>query len=179
MTGTQETDVVVVEQAHVGNAPREHRRALDAHAECESRVAPGVDASVAQHLGMDHPAPEQLEPAAVFADAAAGAVTDDALQLELERRLGEREVVGTPLQRRAGAEERPREVLEAALEIAHGDALVDAESLDLVEHRHMGRVVVAPIRLPRAITRCGAPRISMLRICTGDVWVRSSRQSSM
>ena len=145
----QEADVVVVEQAHVRNAPGEHGRTLDAHAEREARVALRVDAAVAQHVGVDHAAAQQLEPSAVLADAAAGAVADDAGELELERRLGEGEVVGAPLQRRVRTEERSREEFEGALEIAHRDPLVDAESLDLVEHRHVGRVVIAPIRLAR------------------------------
>ena len=145
--GDQETDVVVVEQAHVGDAPRQHRGALDAHAEGEARVALGVDPAVAQHLGMDHAAAEELEPAAVFAHAAAGAAAHDACELELQRRLGEREVVRAPLQRRARAEERSREILEGPLEVAHRDPLVDAEPLDLVKHRHVGGVVIAAIRL--------------------------------
>ena len=68
-------------------------------------------------------------------------------ELELERRLGEGEMVGAPLQRRVRPEERSREELEGALEVAHRDPLVDAEPLDLVKHRHVGGVVVAPIRL--------------------------------
>ena len=95
---------------------------------------------------MDHAAAQEFEPAAVLADAAAGAAADDACELELQRRLGEREVVGAPLQRRVRAEERSREVLEGALEVAHRDPLVDAEPLDLVEHRHVGGVVVAAKR---------------------------------
>ena len=53
----QEADVVVVEQAHVGDAPGEHRRALDAHAEGEPRIPLRVDAPVAQHLGCTMPLP--------------------------------------------------------------------------------------------------------------------------
>ena len=56
-------------------------------------------------------------------------------------------VVRPPLQRRGRAEERSREELEGALEVADRDPLVDAEPLDLVKHRHVGGVVVAAIRL--------------------------------
>src|ERR1019366_3766161 len=132
--GCEETDVIVIEEAHVGDTPREHRRAFDAHAEGETRIALGVDATVTEHLRVDHAAAQELEPDAVFADAAAGAATHDTRKLELQRRLGEREVVRTPLQDRTGAEEGPSEVLERPFEVAHGDALVDAERLDLMKH---------------------------------------------
>ena len=92
---------------------------------------------VAQHVGVHHAAAAQLEPAGLGARAAALALAEQAVDVELGRRLGEREV------RRAQARvDRPAEVgrgerLEGAGQVGEGDALVDDQALDLVEHRHV------------------------------------------
>ena len=70
--------------------------------------------------------------------------------VELGRRLGEREVVRAPAGARLGAEHRPREVVQRALQVGHRDALVHDEPLDLVEHRRVGGVeLVGPVDPPR------------------------------
>ena len=43
-----------------------------------------------------------------------------------------------------------RSASSGALEVGQGDALVDDEALDLVEHRRVGRVGVAPVDLAEA-----------------------------
>ena len=48
------------------------------------------------------------------------------------------------------AEELPREVRDGALEVGQGDALVHDQALDLVEHRRVRRVRVAPVHLAEA-----------------------------
>jgi hypothetical protein len=53
--------------------------AIHAHAEGEALVFVGVDAALAQHIGMDHPAAEDLHPAVALIELqlAAGAVAAD------------------------------------------------------------------------------------------------------
>ena len=46
----------------------EHGDALDAHAEGETGKDLGIDAAVAQHIGMDHAAAQDLQPAGPLAD---------------------------------------------------------------------------------------------------------------
>ena len=50
---------------------------------------------------------------------------------------------------RPAAEEPLSKLAQDALQVSHRDALVDEEALDLVKHRRVRRVVVAPVRRPR------------------------------
>jgi hypothetical protein len=76
------------------------------------------------------------------------------VEIELRRRLGEREVRRPPPRLRVGAEHRAGEVLERALQMRHRDALVHHEALDLVEHRRVGRVeFIGAVRATRAHDR--------------------------
>src|SRR5436309_11733515 len=56
----------------------EHRDAVDAHAEGPAGDLFRVVADVAQHLRVHHARAEDLEPAALLAEPAAGAVADEA-----------------------------------------------------------------------------------------------------
>ncbi len=55
--------------------------------------------------------------------------------------------------------------------------LVDHQPLDLMKHRRMGLVGIAAIGPAGQITRMGGFWASMVRTCTGEVWVRSSLRS--
>src|ERR1039457_5279238 len=66
----EEAHVVLEEQAQVRYPVDEKRDAVDAHAEREARVLLGVDPSVPQHGGMDHPSAQDLDPAGARAGAA-------------------------------------------------------------------------------------------------------------
>ena len=96
-----ETDVALDEVAQVGGPGTEHDGAVDAHAEGETRVGLGVDPAGPQHARVDHPAAAPLDPSLGTAGPAGTigvadgiAVADEALEIDLGRRLGEREVVG-------------------------------------------------------------------------------------
>src|SRR2546421_7320960 len=99
----QHPDVVVVQKPQVGDAVLEHRDPLDAHPEREPldplRVV-AVFANVLEHVGVDHPGPEDLDPGRPFAQRAALAVfghSVDAVEagdVELDAGLGEGEEVG-------------------------------------------------------------------------------------
>ena len=80
-----EPDVALDDVAHVADAGAELQGALDAHAEREAGVLLRVDAAGDQHPRVDHPAAAPLDP------ARAVAVLGEP-DVELRRRLGEREV---------------------------------------------------------------------------------------
>src|SRR5512143_3750116 len=87
----QETDVVLEEEAEVGNAVGEHRDPVVAAAEREPAVAVRVDAAVRENLRVDHPGPHDLDPARARADAAPLLVAEDARDGHFDARLDERE----------------------------------------------------------------------------------------
>ena len=103
-------------------------------------VALGVDAARRQHVRVDHPAAEDLEPALAAAEPATLAAAQAAAHVHLGRRLREREEVRAQPDAAVRAEHLAHEVLERALEIAERDALVDDEPLDLREHRQVAGV---------------------------------------
>ena len=89
---------------------------------------------------MHHAAAENLQPVVAFAEADFALVAA-ALDVDLERRLGERE------ERRpephldvVDLEERLAEFLQDPFQVAEMRALVDDQALDLMEHRRVGLV---------------------------------------
>src|SRR3954464_3211527 len=88
---------------------------------------------------MHHSRAEYLHPAGALAARTSRPVTQLALHVHLRRGLGEREVAGTEPRLRL-AEEAIGEMGECRLEIDEADAFVDRQSLDLGEHRRVGRV---------------------------------------
>ena len=94
-----------------------------------------------EHVGVDHAAAAELDPARLRAHATAVAAAEDAAHRELGRRLGVGEEVGAE----AGAdavvvEQAAHEGLDGAEEVGEGDAAVDGQRLDLVEHRRVAGV---------------------------------------
>src|SRR6185295_8055900 len=100
---------------------------------------------------MDHPGAQDLEPAGRLADPARcvtdppGSAADDAADVDLGARLGEREEARPEPHPDVVAEEALREELEHALPVAERDVAIDEEALDLVEHRRVRDVVVAAV----------------------------------
>src|SRR5207244_11418606 len=95
----EEAQVVLEEEADVVDAVLEHRDPLDAHAERPPRDRLGIVPHIAEHLRVDHPRAQDLQPARL-ADAAAHARAEETEHIHLRRRLGERNA------RRAEAELR-------------------------------------------------------------------------
>ena len=94
---------------------------------------------------MHHAAAENLQPVVAFAEADLALVAA-ALDVDFERRLGERE------ERRPEAhlhivdlEERLAEFFENPFQVAEVRVLVDHQALDLMEHRRV-RLVASRIR---------------------------------
>src|SRR5689334_8448046 len=141
----QEAQIVLEEEPDVVHAVLQHRDSLDAHAERPAGDLLGIVADVLQDLGMHHPRAEDLEPARLLADSASLAGAEEAHHVDLRRRLGERKERRTKPDLAARAEHLAREQIERALEIGHGDVVIDGETLDLVEHRRVRDVGVATI----------------------------------
>ena len=120
----------------------EHGDALGAEAEGEAGVFIGVVADARQHPGMHHACGHDFDPAAVAADAAAAfplilslskGIAGEAVYGHVHARLDEREVVAAEADAAFFAEEAAGELVEGAFEVGEGDALVNRETLDLVE----------------------------------------------
>jgi len=128
----QEPEIVVPEVADVVDAEAQHGDALHAEAEGEAGKARGVVAAITQHVGMHHPAAADLQPTAA-AHPAASPLALEALDVELSRGLGEREVRGAEARARVRAEQAARHIGERALQVAEGDAFTYRQPFELVE----------------------------------------------
>src|SRR4029079_16169257 len=88
----QQTDVVLEELAQVGYAVLELGDPLDSHAEGESldplRVVP-VLLDDPEHVGVDHPGAQDLDPADSLAERIAGAVREPSTAARAEVRHAE------------------------------------------------------------------------------------------
>src|SRR5262245_35358531 len=153
----ERTEAVMREPAHIGLEERaqvrhavfEHGDAVDPQAPGEALVLVGIEATVAQHVGMHHAAAENLQPILAFAEAHF-ILALAALDVGLERVLGKRK------ERWAEAhlhlldfEERLAELFQDPFQVAEMRALVDDETLDLMEHRRVGLIGVDPIGAAR------------------------------
>src|SRR5690242_13110687 len=86
-----EAHVPVEEVGDVVDAVLEHRHAVDAPAEGEAGVLLAVVLHVAEDFRIDHAGAADLDPAGLLARAAALAAAEHAGEIDLRRRLGERE----------------------------------------------------------------------------------------
>src|SRR5262249_19625351 len=136
------------QQADVVDAVLEHRDALHADAEREAGPDLRVVADRLEHRGIDHPGAENLEPAARPADAArscaelARPAADDARDVDLRARLGEREEARAKSKPAVRPEDPAQQRAEHVLQVAERDAAVDHEAFDLMEIRRVRDVVV-------------------------------------
>src|SRR6478735_6650289 len=67
-----ESRIVLEQQPNVRNVVTKHQHALHAHSEGEAGVSLGIDATVREHIRVNHSAAENLQPTGGFAHAAAG-----------------------------------------------------------------------------------------------------------
>src|SRR6516164_11124432 len=86
----EEAQVVLEEQAQIAHPVAQHREPIDAGAEGVAGVPLGINTARPEHVGVDHAAPGDLEPAAVLAYAAAFSLTEHTRHVHFCRRLGER-----------------------------------------------------------------------------------------
>ena len=103
----------------------------------------GVDAAVAQYVGVDHPAAGDLQPAALQGAAHEGHV-------DLGGRLGEREEGRTETHLQVVAlEEVAQEIGDHALQVGEAHRLADPQAFDLVEHGRVGGVGIDAVHAAR------------------------------
>src|SRR5512141_2983414 len=95
---------------------------------------------------MNHPGAPELDPAGTFAWAAAfafelpGTVTSEAREIELSRRLCKREIRRAKSRPGVFAVHSFEPFGNSAFEVRHRDAFVDAQALELVEHRRVRHI---------------------------------------
>src|SRR5579872_1639633 len=90
----QESYIALIEKLNVVDVVLEHRKALHAEPERPAAVTLRIDAAVAQHFRMHHPATHHFQPAAHFANAASFTLAEDATDGDFRARLGERKKTG-------------------------------------------------------------------------------------
>ena len=129
----EEAEVVFEVEADVVGAVFEHGHALDAEAEGEAAVLLAVDAAVVEDVGIDHAAAENLDPAGVLAEVAAGAAADVAGDVHLGGRLREGEVGGAQADADLIAEHALGEVEQRLLHVGKRHLLGHIQALHLVE----------------------------------------------
>ena len=128
-----ETHVTFDQVVHVVDVAAQQERALHADAEGETGVDVRVDAGGLQHVRVHHAAAAPLEPAGA-------ALLVGEPQVEFGARLSEREVARAQARLGFRAEHGDGELVQHALQVGHGQVLVDGEGFALVEHRSMGGV---------------------------------------
>src|SRR6185312_1791085 len=93
----------------------------------------------------------ELDPADLLADGAARALAQEAGDVDLDARLGEREEVRAQPDLAVAAEELAGEVLERPLQVGQRQPAVDGEPFDLHEPGRVGGVErVATVAAARA-----------------------------
>ena len=171
----EEPEVVLPEHADVREAVAEHGDPLEPAAEREAGDLLRVVADVLEDVRVDDAGAAHLDPAGVPADAAALAAAEEARDVGLDRRLGEREVARPDADLALRAVELAREELDRALQVGERDPPVDGEALDLVEERRVRRVRrVAPVaaaeadHVDRRLVRLHDPDLARARsACAG------------
>ena len=106
---------------------------LYAHTKGIAAIDGGVDATLFEHVGVNHTASQNLYPAGVLAEAAALAATDEARDVHLGTGFCEGEVAGTQANLRVGAEHLAGEAEQHLLQVGERYILVDIEALHLME----------------------------------------------
>ena len=88
----KKTQIVFKKEAQVIHAITKHRHSFNTHAKGETSIFFVIKTDVIKYLGVDHAAAHHLKPTRVTTDTTALATTDDALNIDLGRRLGKGEV---------------------------------------------------------------------------------------
>src|SRR3712207_6748873 len=137
----QEAQVALEEEPQVRDAVLDHRHAVGAHPEREARVFFRVVADLLEDRRVHHSRTEHLEPARPFAHLTVGVLptADKAAQVHLDARLGKLEVSWSKAHPDRLPEYVPGHRRERAFEVPERETTVNGETLDLMEHRRVGR----------------------------------------
>lgn len=127
------------------DAVLEHGDALDAHAKREAGPFFRIVVDAREHRRVDHARAQNFQPAGLRTHPASFAATHDALNVHFRARAGERKKTGPEPHGRAFSKNLLHENIHDAFEVAEGNVAVDHEAFDLVKHRRVGDVGVAPV----------------------------------
>src|SRR5690606_25620429 len=108
-----------------------------------------------EYFWMHHAATQHFQPAGLLADAAAFAVTHDALDIDFRRWLGEWEVRGTEPHIQLFLKKVTQEDRQHAFEVGKGDVLIHQQTFHLVEHWGMGKIRVTTVNAARTDNAIG------------------------
>src|SRR5712664_562935 len=151
----EEAHVVLEKNLDIIDAVLQHREAIDAYAEGKAADFFRVVIHEAVDGGIDHARAEEFNPRGALAfraRSAAGGRTCSAAKwagdVELDGRLGEREIAWPEARFHAGTKKLFYEIFDGAREIAKGNVGVHGEAFDLVKGEGMRGVrIVAAIDL--------------------------------
>src|SRR5262249_9164073 len=130
---SQKPQIVRPEMADIIDAVFAYGDALRSHPKGETAETRGVVAAVLEDRGMDHAGTHHLQPTPPLAHATPLAAAADAIHIDFDARLGEREVARPDTYLPVFAEHAPRESDDGALQIGHGHVAADSQSFHLVE----------------------------------------------
>ena len=129
----QEADVVLGIEAKVIDAVFKLTDAFDPHSEGEAGIFAAVDPEVVEHFGMDHAAAEDLNPSGMFADAAAYAAADTAIDIHFGAGFREGEIGRAEADANVFAEHFLHKEIQGLFKIREGDVLVHIQTFGLME----------------------------------------------
>jgi len=103
------------------------------HTECETGINLRVDAEIAQEVGVYHTTTEDLDPARVLAQTAAGTTTHGTGDIHFGTWFSEREVGRAETHLGIGAEHFCNEIIERLLEIGERYIFIYVQSFELMK----------------------------------------------
>ena len=129
----------------------EHDDPIDSHSPRETGISRIINTRHAQHIGVDHPCSQNLNPAALFAFGASAPGAEDAADIHLCTRFDKWKESRPQPHLDVRMENALQKNIEHALEVTHGQAFLDYYHVDLIEHwRVSGIIGVSAIHLAGA-----------------------------
>src|SRR6266550_1190996 len=128
----QEADIVLEEQAEVGDVVLEHRQAVQPGAEGKAGIVVRVDAAVAEYLRMDHARAQDLQPAALAASTTRSPA-NSTRHRRRDARFRKGEMIAENADAPIGTEQRKREVFDGSLQVGKTNVAIDDEAFELIE----------------------------------------------
>ena len=138
----QNSEIRFEQKLDVVDAVLQHRDTVDTDTECQARIYITVDTAAFKYLLVYDTGTEDLDPACSLTELAALTMALEAADVDLDRRLCEREVRRAETGLRLLIEDLLYKFIEHALQVAECDALINDETFHLGEHRRMRRVIV-------------------------------------
>ena len=103
----------------------EHCDSFDTQTECETGVNFGIDAAVAEYVGVNHAGTQNFDPAFALAETAALTAAYEAGNVNFCGGFGEGEVVGTETDFGLFAEHTLSKHFQSTLQVAQGLKIAD------------------------------------------------------